>query len=127
MADLTGKLNVLYLYIVFITPTTKYVEGRHAGPDPASSIFLNSRRRGNDKHCCQGNKASATDVHVFPTHHPPFTIHYRPVTSFKRFKIKLSKDGSDGFISISIRKMQRVFKNSGYASRRMASFSVVIQ
>jgi hypothetical protein len=41
------------------------------------------------------------------------TIHYCPVRSFKRFKIKLSKDGSDGFISISMRKMQRVFKNWG--------------
>jgi hypothetical protein len=28
-----------------ITPPTKYVKGRHAGLEPASSIFLHSRLR----------------------------------------------------------------------------------
>ena len=38
-----------------ITPATEYAKGRHAGLDPASSIVLDSRLRGNDKYCRQGN------------------------------------------------------------------------
>ena len=51
----------IYISEFIVAPPTKYVNERHAGLDPASRIFLDSRLCGNDNHYCRGNKISGDE------------------------------------------------------------------
>jgi hypothetical protein len=55
---------------------------RHAGLDPASSVFLDSRLRGNDNRDVSNRRSVKRMAHNFRAHHP--TVIYRHLWVFQR-------------------------------------------